>query len=569
MADDPYASLDLDAGHQTNNDNDQPAWIAWLARGMLGAAVAVVTVAVLLPNTQLAALREQWQWFSESISWVEQLWPAVDMVHVVMFCSVGVLAALALPRWRTRRLLLGIAALACVSEFAQLWVPGRTASVAEAALDVAAAAVGLALVALARSFGRRSWVAAATRTTFLAGVLLLPLQESFVLGLGAQAVLISDLLFALAIGLRGLALLGGHAPLRWGAIHGAWLAYVMVLGIACLISPHWLASAGKWLGVAYLALLAALALDLCSEADFARKLVLAWIAAAGVTALFSVIALLGFYLAPNQPWLPALLSHYGSLPPGPYPRVNSLFANANMLCNYLTVAICLLLAAKKLGWVGKRASNLLLVLMSLAALLTLSPGLGGLALALGLWGWWSWRDHSPALARTALVVGGFIAIAVLAGMGVNSASPFQAPSVRWLIWQDAWRTWQQSPWLGIGLDQGVVGIGFTAPSGDEQWLTDAHNVWLNLAGQAGLFAVLAMAAICVLLLRHRWAPAVPGNDNAGNLHVACAIAFISAFLYQGLAGSFEDARHLWLLMGLLAATAAHAQKPQSTCSPWA
>lgn len=567
MADDYYVASALDASRQTSSDNQQPAWIAWLARGMLGAAVAVVTVAVLLPNTRLAALREQWQWFSESISWVEQLWPAVDMVHVVMFCSVGVLAALAFPRWRINRLLLAIAVLAVISEFAQLWVPGRTASVAEAALDVAAAAVGLALVALARSLGRQSWVAAVTRTSFLTGVLLLPLQESFVLGLGGQAVMMSDLLFALAIGMRGLALLGGRAPMRWQAIHAAWMAYVIVLGIACLASPEWLASAGKWLGVAYLALLAVLALDLCSEADFARKLVLVWIAAAGVTALFSAIALVGFYLAPDQPWLPALLSHYGSLPPGPYPRVNSLFANANMLCNYLTVAICLLLAAKKLAWVGKRASNLLLVLLSLAALLTLSPGLGGLALALGLWGWWSWRGHSPGLARTSLLGGGFIAIAVLAGMGVNPASPFQAPSVRWLIWQDALRTWQQAPWLGIGLNQEVVGIGYTPSSGEAQWLTDAHNVWLNLAGQAGLFAVLAMAVICVLLLRHRWAPAVLGNDNAGTLHVACAIAFISAFLYQGLAGSFEDARHVWLLMGLLAATAGHTQKLQPTCSP--
>jgi len=37
-----------------------------------------------------------------------------------------------------------------VSELVQLWVPGRTASVGEAMLDVAAAGVGLLLVALVR-----------------------------------------------------------------------------------------------------------------------------------------------------------------------------------------------------------------------------------------------------------------------------------------------------------------------------------------------------------------------------------------------------------------------------------
>ena len=53
MADDYYVASALDASRQTSSDNQQPAWIAWLARGMLGAAVAVVTVAVLLPNTRL------------------------------------------------------------------------------------------------------------------------------------------------------------------------------------------------------------------------------------------------------------------------------------------------------------------------------------------------------------------------------------------------------------------------------------------------------------------------------------------------------------------------------------
>ena len=41
------------------------------------------------------------------------------------------------------------------------------------------------------------------------------------------------------------------------------------------------------------------------------------------------------------------------------------------------------------------------------------------------------------------------------------------------------------------------------------------------------------------------------------LRVACGTAFVGAFLYQGMAGSFEDARQMWLLMGMLAALAQH------------
>ena len=124
----------------------QPAWLTWLARVLLGGAVVIVAVAVLLPNTWLAELRLQWRWFSHMISRTEELWPAVDMVHVVMFAAVGVLLALAFPAWRFRRLLLAIAVLAAVSEFVQIWVPGRTASVGEAVLDVVAGAAGLLLV---------------------------------------------------------------------------------------------------------------------------------------------------------------------------------------------------------------------------------------------------------------------------------------------------------------------------------------------------------------------------------------------------------------------------------------
>ena len=124
-----------------------------LARGLLAAAIGVVVVAVLLPNTWMAELRVRWRWFSEAINRVEALWPVVDMVHVVMFGAVGVLAALAFPATRLGRLLLAIVVLAVVSEFVQIWIPGRTASVGEAVLDVVAAIAGMLLA------GAMAWLA--------------------------------------------------------------------------------------------------------------------------------------------------------------------------------------------------------------------------------------------------------------------------------------------------------------------------------------------------------------------------------------------------------------------------
>jgi O-antigen ligase len=122
--------------------------------------------------------------------------------------------------------------------------------------------------------------------------------------------------------------------------------------------------------------------------------------------------------------------------------------------------------------------------------------------------------------------------------------------IRWRIWTAAWAAFAQHPLLGVGLGQGVVGVAFTTPSGEEQWLTDAHNTWLAVAGQTGIVGVLSLVALVVFLLCGGLV--LNGDVRVSMLRTACIVAFIDAFMYQGLTGSFENARHLWLLMGLLA-----------------
>ena len=132
----------------------QPGWLTALARVALALALLVVIVAVLLPNSQLAELRIASPWLSNAISRTEELWPAVDMVHVVMFSGVGLLTALAFPAVGFGRLLLVLFVLAAATEFVQIWIPGRTSSLFEVLLDVAAAAIGLLPVFMFRSLAR-------------------------------------------------------------------------------------------------------------------------------------------------------------------------------------------------------------------------------------------------------------------------------------------------------------------------------------------------------------------------------------------------------------------------------
>ena len=94
-------------------------------------------------------------------------------------------------------------------------------------------------------------------------------------------------------------------------------------------------------------------------------------------------------------------------------------------------------------------------------------------------------------------------------------------------------------------------VRYQDPSGNLQLLTDAHNSYLNIAVQCGLLGLIGLLAVTFAA----WKTAAPFRAGAGHAATAgLGIAFFGAFAYQGLGGSFEDARHLWLLFGLLVAS---------------
>ncbi|MGQ0540809.1 MAG: hypothetical protein ACT4O9_03025, partial [Blastocatellia bacterium] len=89
-------------------------------------------------------------------------------------------------------------------------------------------------------------------------------------------------------------------------------------------------------------------------------------------------------------------------------------------------------------------------------------------------------------------------------------------------------------------------------SGIMQRLTDAHQTWLNVAGEAGILGLIPLILICVAVV-YRSMPLRLDGSNKSVVRVFLGIAFIAVFLYQGLTGSFENARHLWVLIGLIVA----------------
>jgi hypothetical protein len=257
------------------------------------------------------------------------------------------------------------------------------------------------------------------------------------------------------------------------------------------------------------------------------------------------------------------LHEFGTLPPGNYLRIETTFLHPAMLCNYLTVSLMILLASRHAGWIGNLPFYSLFGAILVAAAFTLTPGLGGIFLALGLWNYLRKRQRARLQASASLALGGIAAILFVLAATVtpiiHPTAPFLiqfrgievAPAVRMMTWIDATQTFLRRPLTGSGIGTDAANVYFIDPSGSAHFLTDAHNVFLNVAAQCGL---VGLAALLFLIFRVVRTTDGLRLEGSGSVRVALGLAWLNAFVYQGLTGSYEDARHLWVLLGLLLAS---------------
>jgi O-antigen ligase len=381
------------------------------------------------------------------------------------------------------------------------------------------------------------------------------------LSLGGLRVIAADLVYAAAAALLLAALAGGLRPRRDPLFLplAGWLA---AMAASALLSAEPRRSAFKLATELYLLSIPVAVVQLARGEAALKRLLQAWLAAAALVAALGLLALALFFLAPGHWLLDYLLNPKGTLPPGPYPRFNLSFTHPAMLGLYTSVSILILLGCARAGWVPRRAARVLLAAMLVAAAFSLTPGLGGLFLGLGLWGWLTRRRERPGLARAFLVAGVAAAIAML---GAASVTPFAyptapflihlpglgtlAPSARLLFWIDAVRTFLAHPLTGQGVGTDPVSVLYQNPSGGRAVWHDAHQIWLSVAAQTGIAGLLAFGWLTVHVLRRLAARPWP-TEGAGAVRTALALAWLQAWLWQGLVGSFEDARCLWLLLGL-------------------
>lgn len=347
----------------------------------------------------------------------------------------------------------------------------------------------------------------------------------------------------------------------WQNTYFALVIYFLAMLTSAIFSGNPSVSFTKLAGEIYLLTLAISAASMVTTIARLRLVILAWLSGSALPLFVALVGVLLFYLDRSSWLLPEITHHYGSVPVGNYARISSTFVSPSMFCNYLSVTLVLTLICTELGWIRKTLGIVLVLVIVAGAISTISIGLGGIPLILGAWLWL--RSSRTTLSRVAMFLGiasamAFLAVAPFA-LAVRSPAPFMLnlplvgelnPSARLLVWADVWKTFSGAPLTGTGIGRPVANVTFQNLDGTWSILTDAHNVFLNVAAEAGLLGLFGLFTVIYAAIRSIKQGGA-GDSSIDVVRRGLCLAFVSAFLYQGLTGSYDDARHLWILIGLM------------------
>jgi putative inorganic carbon (hco3(-)) transporter len=215
---------------------------------------------------------------------------------------------------------------------------------------------------------------------FLACVLTIPIMLPFYPFHGSQ-VLLADLIGALSLLALGVAVLGGKERLLPIAAYLPLIVFVFARAASAVTSLDRRLSVAKLPGMLLIVALAVLSMHVSRREGGVRRLLRAWMVGAVVTVIAMAAGVFAFYAGfPKAP----ILGGFGSLPPGNYPRPLALFNGFNLACNFLSVTVVLLVAMLEAGWIRRRTFMYIIVASVLSAMMTLSPGIGGLFLGVAL-----------------------------------------------------------------------------------------------------------------------------------------------------------------------------------------
>ncbi len=406
---------------------------------------------------------------------------------------------------------------------------------------------------------------------YLAFLATIPLARVAIDVHGLPRLQICDVFLGVSYLAYGVKLVAGRTrlpPARWLVASGVYLA---ALALSVLASTH-SHTRGLLKLAAYtpMVLLPCLTAALIDDAAQLRHVVVAWYIGAGVAVATGVVSILAFFLD-RRGLGTALACGYGALPRLSIPRVCAPFNNPNMLANYLTITIAMVLGlVARPAWRWGAA-----IACGIVAAFTMSTAIAAIALAGAGVILAARRRQGRRLGAGHVLLGlGACAVAFLFSLATVSTLqprgsghiPIGARDLKlWdgprpSIWAAAWSTFEKHPITGLGYGTDVAPV--TDPrafSTADQWDNagpvaphdmEAHNVWLSVAGQSGLVGLTAFVILVVVLLLRVGTAELPGV--LAPLPTVLRVGLFAALGFHGLFAALEESRHVWALVGIAA-----------------
>jgi len=269
-------------------------------------------------------------------------------------------------------------------------------------------------------------------------------------------------------------------------------------------------------------------------------------------------------------------------------RAHGTFYDPNMFAGYLVMSLFVVFS------LGRRLNVLVrwgsILLMSVCIVATKSNG-GMLSLVAGIAAWMAMRAWTLRVPVTALVAGALLAAALglglvwlSAGFGVGSsqlaafgnnsflARASHSSEGRFTIWRNLQESYARSP-LGIGPGNSssqTLSIKDRLRPNSLQ-AKEAHNDYLAYAiergplGLLGLLILLASAFGKLGAAASRRGEGVGERDTIGPLAAAATGALVAAVVHA-LTIEVLHFRHFWMLMAIICAVEAQAQRRRSESS---
>lgn len=322
-------------------------------------------------------------------------------------------------------------------------------------------------------------------------------------GLSVQA---ADFLFAGATVVWAINVFKGRVKIRGSWFYLPLALYLAALVFSTIFSINPQQSAIKLVGKVYLVFIAVLTFNLVNSLSFMSRASEAWQVGTVLAVDFTVLGILLFFVGLQDQSINFVLSPYGTLPPGPYTRVDGFFEHAALLCNFLSISFVIALNMSSAGWLECRRFWPLIVGLWVVAVFTLTPGLGGLALSTGLWLWLHLKQIGHTfLSKLSLGAGIGLAISFLMAASLTLFSYGTGATLipvahqqfkrshRAVAWQTALENFKKHPLVGRGVAMEVSSAPIIAPSGIAHRMTDAHNTYLSVAAETGVLELLTLA----------------------------------------------------------------------------